>query len=105
LWKDKSLCFKISNQCFKHKDNKDNFLKRSSCVKEDAPIFDDESNYMDDENDKFLFMAMNVENNYIDFERCMNEIAPKIGHNIKGTIVTTFHSREKKNHWIIDNGC
>lgn len=50
-------------------------------------------------------MALNVGTNSTSSKRCMKESALVTGHNIEGTMVTTFHAREERNYWIIDSGC
>jgi hypothetical protein len=80
-------------------------IRRSYYVKEDTSIFDYESDYLDDEDDECLFMALNIGTNSTNSERCMNESDLKIVHNVEGTMVINFHARKEKSYWTIVSEC
>lgn len=84
----------------KHKDHKGKYFKKCYYVKEDNGIPDDkESNYLDDGSDECVFMVLNVGTNSTNPKRCVKEIASETSHNIKGTMLTSFHAREQRNYW------
>lgn len=49
-------------------------------------------------------MAIDVETNFANSERCMKESFLEEGNNVEGTMVTNFHAREEKCQ-IINHGC
>lgn len=94
---------KVAND--KPKDHKGKFVKKIYCVEKYIGVFaDGKSNYFGEDSDECVVMTLKFGYNSINSERCVNESAMKIGHNIEGTIVTAFHAREERNYWIIDIG-